>query len=116
MSERRVWVTVPTFEEVTCIGLEGDGALHADFDSRRAGGERLLRLDVLRLRRKMPRRAYVWSYERVLPVVYRMLGNARTGIGSGIREDDFFTSEHIDDRTPGLFAIARRPRPPVGEA
>jgi ubiquinone/menaquinone biosynthesis C-methylase UbiE len=98
------------FEEVSCVGLEGDDALHADFDARRASGERLLRLDVLGLRRKMPRRAYVWSYERLLPVVYRILGNDRTGVGSGIREDDFFTSEHVDDRTPGLFAIARRPR------
>ena len=104
------------FEEVACVGLEGDDALHADFDSRRAGGERLLRLDVLDLRRKMPRRAYVWSYERVLPVVYRLLGRERSGIGSGIGEDDFFTSEHIDDRTPGLFAIARRPRPRAGDA
>jgi ubiquinone/menaquinone biosynthesis C-methylase UbiE len=98
------------FEDVTCVGLEGDAALHTDFDARRASGERLLRLDVLGLRRRMPRRAYVWSYERLLPVVYRMLGNDRTGVGSGIREEDFFTSEHVDDRTPGLFAIARRPR------
>jgi SAM-dependent methyltransferase len=103
------------FEEVTCVGLEGDDALHADFDARRASGERLLRLDVLGLRRRMPRAAYVWSYERVLPVVYRVLGSERTGIGSGIGEHDFFTTEHIDDRTPGLFAVARRPRPRVGD-
>jgi ubiquinone/menaquinone biosynthesis C-methylase UbiE len=102
------------FEDVTCVGLEGDDALHTDFDARRASGERLLRLDVLGLRRKMPRRGYVWSYERLLPVVYRLLGNDRTGVGSGIREADFFISEHIDDRTPGLFAIARRPRPKSG--
>jgi ubiquinone/menaquinone biosynthesis C-methylase UbiE len=101
------------FEDVTCIGLEGDDALHADFDGRRASGERLLRLDVIGLRHKMPRRAYVWSYERVLPVVYRVLGRGRTGIGSGIREDDFFTTEHVNDRTPGLFAIARNPRQPT---
>ena len=36
-------------------------------------------------------------------------GSDRTGIGSGLSEADFFTTEHIDDRTPGLFAIARRP-------
>jgi len=102
------------FEEVSCIGLEGDEALHADFDARRASGERLLRLDFLGLRRRLPRATYVWSYERVLPVVYRVLGNDRTGVGSGIGEHNFFTTEHIDDRTPGLFAVARRPRPPVG--
>ena len=98
------------FDEVTCLGLEGDDALHADFAARRASGERLLRLDVLNLRRRMPRAAYVYAYERVLPVVYRMLGNDRTGIGSGLTERDFFSTEVVDERTPGLFAIARRPR------
>ncbi len=98
------------FEEVTCLGLEGDDALHADFAARRASGVRLLRLDVLRLRQRVPRSLYVWSYERVLPLAYRMLGNGRTGIGSGLSERNFFTTEHIDERTPGLFAIARRPR------
>jgi SAM-dependent methyltransferase len=102
------------FEEVTCLGLEGDQALHADFSARRAGGERLLRLDVLRLRRHMPRAAYVWTYERALPLAYRMLGSDRAGIGSGVSERNFFTTEHVDERTPGLFAIARRPRVKAG--
>jgi len=98
------------FEEVTCLGLEGDDALHADFAARRAGGDRLLRLDVLRLRHRVPRAAYVWTYEHALPIAYRMLGRGRTGIGSGLSERNFFTTEHVDARTPGLFAIARRPR------
>jgi ubiquinone/menaquinone biosynthesis C-methylase UbiE len=102
------------FEEVTCIGLEGDDALHADFAARRESGERLLRLDFFGLRKRLPRGAYVWSYERVLPVVYKMLGRDRTGIGSGLNENDFFTSPHIDERTPGLFAIARGPRLAAG--
>lgn len=98
------------FEDVTCLGLDGDDALKADFAARREAGDRLLRLDALRLRQKMPRAAYVWTYERVLPLVYRLLGSARNGIGSGLTERNFFTTEHIGDRTPGLFAIARRPR------
>jgi hypothetical protein len=52
----------------------------------------------------------VWTYEHVLPVVYKALGPGRTGIGSGLSEANFFTTEHITDRTPGLLAIARRPR------
>ncbi len=102
------------FEDVACLGLEGDDALHADFASRRASGEKLLRLDVLKLRHRMPRRMYVWSYERVLPLVYSALGGERTGIGSGLSESNFFTTELIDRQTPGLFAIAARPRPQVG--
>jgi SAM-dependent methyltransferase len=101
------------FEDVVCLGLEGDDALHADFAARRESGERLLRLDVLRLRQRMPHAAYVWAYERVLPIVYRMLGRERTGIGSGLSEHNFRTTEHINEHTPGLFAIARRPRAKV---
>jgi SAM-dependent methyltransferase len=104
------------FDDVTCVGLEGDPALHDDFDARRASGERLLKLDVFKLRQRMPRRAYVWGYEHLLPVVYKALGSERTGIGSGLDADNFFTSDHIDERTPGLFAIARRPRAKVGIA
>jgi ubiquinone/menaquinone biosynthesis C-methylase UbiE len=103
------------FEDVTCLGLEGDDALTADFAARRRSGERLLKLDVFGMRHRMPRSMYVWSYEHLLPVVYKVLGSERTGIGSGITQDNFFVSERITERTPGLFAIARRPRLRVGE-
>lgn len=98
------------FDDVTCLGLEGDDELAADFAARRASGERLLKLDVLRLRHRMPRSMYVWSYERLLPIVYRVLGSERTGVGSGITQDNFFVTDRITETTPGLFAIARRPR------
>lgn len=98
------------FEEVEVIGLEGDDTLQADFASRRASGEKLLKLDVLKLRQRMPRRWYVWSYEHALPVVYKVLGSANTGIGSGLDDSHFFATETITRTTPVLFAIARRPR------
>ena len=78
------------FDEVECLGLEGDDVLQADFAGRRASGERILRLDPLELRRRIPRRAYVWSYERALPVVYRLLGSDTSGVGSGIDEEHLF--------------------------
>ena len=62
------------------------------------------------LRRRMPRAAYVWTYERVLPLVYRVLGSDAPGSARACRSAHFFTTEHVDERTPGLFAIARRPR------
>jgi hypothetical protein len=52
----------------------------------------------------------VWSYERVLPLVYKTLGTRHTGIGSGLDDSHFFISEDIVATTPVLFAIARRPR------
>jgi SAM-dependent methyltransferase len=98
------------FHDVTVQGLEGSPELHADFAQRRASGEKLLRLDPLKLRQKMPRSWYVWGYERVLPVVYRALGSSRTGIGSGLDESHFFLTDDVTPTTPGLFAVARRPR------
>jgi ubiquinone/menaquinone biosynthesis C-methylase UbiE len=98
------------FEDVEVLGLDGSPELHADFARRRASGERLLKLDPLRIRQRMPRRWYVWSYEHVLPVVYRTLGSATTGVGSGIDDSHFFLTDSIDAATPGLFAMAARPR------
>ena len=98
------------FDDVEVLGLEGDDVLKADFAQRRVSGERLLKLDPLKLRHRMPRSWYVWSYEHVLPVVYKALGSETTGIGSGLDQSHFFITEEIQPTTPGLFAIARRPR------
>jgi SAM-dependent methyltransferase len=103
------------FHEVQVLGIEGDEALRADFAARRASGEKLLKLDFLGLRHRMPRSWYVWSYEHLLPVVYKVLGSKRTGIGSGISQQNFFMTDQITALTPGLFAIARRPRARVSE-
>jgi SAM-dependent methyltransferase len=98
------------FADVEVWGLEGSEELKADFAARRARGEKILKLDVLRLRHRMPRRWYLWSYERALPLVYRALGSRGSGIGSGIDQSHFFMTDEIVETTPGLFAIARAPR------
>jgi SAM-dependent methyltransferase len=98
------------FGEVECLGLEGDAVLHTDFAARRASANRMLRLDVFDLRHKLPRRAYVWAYERALPLAYRALGNKRSGVGSGIDASHLFITNDITPTTPALFAIARKPR------
>ena len=98
------------FEEVEVLGLEADDLLRADFAQRRASGERLLKLDVFGLRHRLPRRLYVWGYERALPVVYRLVGRSNSGIGSGIDERHLYISPRILPTTPVLFAVARLPR------
>jgi ubiquinone/menaquinone biosynthesis C-methylase UbiE len=103
------------FDDVECVGLEGDDVLQADFAARRASGERILRLDVLGLRHRLPRRMYVWSYERALPAVYRLLGSKRSGVGSGIDASHLYVTNRIERTTPVLFAIARRPKTRVDE-
>jgi SAM-dependent methyltransferase len=98
------------FDDVEVLGLEGSSELHDDFARRRASGEKLLKLDPLRIRQRMPRSWYVWGYEHVLPVVYRVLGSATTGVGSGIDDSHFFLTDRITPATPGLFALCSRPR------
>lgn len=98
------------FDDVEVLGLEGDELVQADFARRRASGERLLKLDVLKLRKRLPHKVYVWVYERVLPIVYKLLGSKTTGIGSGIDHTHLSITPTITRSTPVLFAIARRPR------
>ncbi|HXY92992.1 MAG TPA: class I SAM-dependent methyltransferase [Acidimicrobiia bacterium] len=98
------------FHDVEVLGIDGSPEARADFARRRASGERILKLDPLRIRQRIPRAWYVWSYERMLPSVYRALGPATTGIGSGIDHSHFFLTDRIEPTTPGLFAIAARPR------
>jgi SAM-dependent methyltransferase len=98
------------FRDVQVHGLEGSPELHDDFARRRASGEKLLRLDPLRIRQRMPRSWYVYGYTHVLPHVYRVLGSTRTGIGSGIDASHFFVTDQITPTTPGLLAVASRPR------
>jgi SAM-dependent methyltransferase len=98
------------FDDVEVHGLEGDDELKADFAARRASGERILKLDVLRLRHRIPRRWYVWGYERALPVVYRILGSSTSGVGSGLDHTHLFLTDDIAPTTPVLFAVARNPR------
>ncbi len=98
------------FAHVDVLGLEGDDVLQADFAARRASGERLLRLDPLRLRHKLGRRPYVWAYEHALPRVYKAMGAARSGVGSGIDDSHLFATDAINAATPVLLAVASRPR------
>ncbi len=98
------------FHDVELIGLEGDDVLHADFAGRRASGEKILKLDPLKLRQRVPRSAYVWMYENALPRIYKFLGSGKSGVGSGIDDSHFFVTSDITPRTPVLFAIAHGPR------
>jgi len=98
------------FEDVTCFGIDGDDVMKADFAARRASGERLLKFDPLDLRRRIPHRTYVWAYERILPLTYKVLGRGSSGIGSGIDASHFYLRDDVRPDTPVLFAVARKPR------
>ncbi len=100
------------FHEVTVLGLDAVPHVKADFTARRTKAQKILRLDVLDLRHRIPRSWLVGIYTRVLPIAYRLMARADSGGSTGITADDFFVTDVLDATTMVLFATASRPRRP----
>jgi len=101
------------FHDVTVQGLDAVPHVKADFTARRVKADKVLALDVLDLRHRIPRSWYVGIYTRVLPVAYRLIARGDSGGMTGITADDFFVTDQLDRTTMVLFATASRPRRPV---
>ncbi len=99
------------FAEVSVAGLEASERARRDLEARRARARRMLALDVLRIRRHLPRSWYVAAYSVLLPLAYRLAARSGTGGASGITASDFFVTDEIAPTTPVLLGIGRRPRP-----
>ena len=99
-----------SFADVEVLGLDAVDRVKADFAGRRERARKVLRLDVLDLRHRLPRSWYIALYTRALPVAYRLMARGGTGGASGITAGDFFVTERVDETTLVLFAVARRPR------
>ncbi len=99
------------FGEVEVFGLEGNEVVLEDFAKRRAMADKLLRLDPLGLRHKLPRSAFVWLHATGRRIAYRFTNTDQTGGESGITEDDLHLGpeSEITDRTLVLFAVCRKP-------
>jgi SAM-dependent methyltransferase len=97
------------FGSVEVLGLDANATAKADFDERRAMANRLLRLDPLGLRHRLPRQAFVWLHATGRRLAYRYTSTSQTGGASGITADDFATTEDIDSGTLVLFAVCGQP-------
>jgi SAM-dependent methyltransferase len=91
-------------------GVDAAPHVKADFEARRLKAAKLLRLDVLDLRHRIPYSWYVWAYTRLLPLAYKLVARGDTGGATGITADDWFVTEEPDDTTLVLFAVATAPR------
>lgn len=98
------------FDDVTVEGLDAVEKVKADFEARRATGNKILRFDVFDLRHRIPRRWYIAAYRLSLKVMYGLLKNRYAGGTTGITAGDFFVTDAIDETTLVLFATCRRPR------
>jgi SAM-dependent methyltransferase len=98
------------FSDVWLGGVDAAPHVKGDLAARRIKANRLLGLDVLDLRHRIPHSWYVWSYTRLLPLAYRLIARGDAGGVTGITADDWFVTEDLDDTTLVLFAVARSPR------
>jgi SAM-dependent methyltransferase len=97
------------FRTVELHGLDATPVVKADFEKRRAMAQKLLRLDPLGLRHKLPREAYVWMHATGRRVAYRFTNTEQVGGQSGITDAEFFLTDDIDDTTLVLFAVCSDP-------
>jgi SAM-dependent methyltransferase len=98
------------FGEVWLGGVDAAPHVKGDLAARRVKANKLLGLDVLDLRHRMPHSWYVWSYTRLLPLAYKLIARDDSGGATGITADDWFVTEDLDDTTLVLFAVVRAPR------
>jgi len=98
------------FHDVTVQGMDAVPHVKADFTARRVKAQKVLKLDFLDLRHKIPRSWYIGFYTRALPVAYRLIARGDSGGTTGITADDFFVTDDLDTTTMVLFATASRPR------
>jgi SAM-dependent methyltransferase len=98
------------FHDVTVQGLDAVPHVKADFTARRVKAQKVLKLDFLDLRHKIPRAWYIGFYTRALPLAYKVIARGDSGGATGITADDFFVTDDLDTTTMVLFATASRPR------
>lgn len=97
------------FRSVEVLGLDATPIVKADFEKRRAMADKLLKVDPLGLRHKLPREAYVWLHATGRRVAYRFTNTEQVGGQSGITDAEFFLTDRIDESTLVLFAICADP-------
>ena len=97
------------FAEVTVLGLDATPNVKADFEKRRKLARRLLALDPLGLRHKLPRTWFVALHAAGRRVAYRFMADEQGGGNSGITDAEFFTTDQIDPSTLVLLAVASKP-------
>lgn len=100
----------PFFSEVWVGGHDATEGVKADFAARRAMARRILRLDVLQIRKRLPRSWYVAGYGAGTRFFYRVQAKRHAGGTTNITASDFFATETVDTTTLSLFAVVRGPR------
>jgi SAM-dependent methyltransferase len=99
-------LVAPSFHEVEILGLHGSARYLSFQDGEKARMERLLRLDPLGIRHRLPRRVLRFAYDAALTLTRRRT----TPLAASIGVDDFSLGAEDLDACLDLVAVGRRPR------
>lgn len=97
------------FGQVWVGGHDGTQEVKDDFSARRAAASKLLRLDFLDLRHRVPRSWYVAAYSMATRMFYRLQASRHAGGATAITPAMFRAVDEVDTTTLSLFGIASRP-------
>ena len=100
-----------SFADVEVLALDGSPTVKEDFERRRRTANRLLKLDVLGLRHRLPRSWFIRLHELARKIAYRVMGAKWAGGATGITDAEFTIGPRtaIDETTLVLFAVCRAP-------
>jgi 2-polyprenyl-3-methyl-5-hydroxy-6-metoxy-1,4-benzoquinol methylase len=97
----------PHFSHVEVKGIVGSDRVYAFERARGAQAQRILRLDPLGLRHRLPRRLVRWVFARLALVVRSRVASGDAGLVA-LEEDDFSIADREPPQWLDLLAIARR--------
>ncbi|HYF28651.1 MAG TPA: class I SAM-dependent methyltransferase [Baekduia sp.] len=94
----------PAFADVEVRGLFGSARMQRFLDDQRDRMERVLRLDVLGVRKRLPRRALMWLYDTALTRSRRTVSPD----AAAITPDDFHLADDGLERCLDVVGIGRK--------
>ena len=78
-------------------GVDAVPRVKADFAARRARADRVLGLDVLDLRHRIPAGGTWGRTPGCSPLAYRLMAREGRGGSTGITADDWFVTDEVDE-------------------
>ncbi len=97
------------FEEVEMRGVHAEGEAWTYHENRLRQIRRIVRLDVLGLRRRLPTAFVEWAFAQLSVVVRRLIGASDLAPQLG---EEHYPIGPADERCVDLLAVCRRPRRP----
>ena len=98
------------FTSVEIMGLDCKDEVKSEIATRRQKAQRIYNIDVFQIRKKIPRKYWIYIYSTLLPLAQRIFYKNASGGKTGITENDFYLTDVITTDTMVLFAQVKGPK------